>query len=98
MNYGPYQPKLAQYPKSVVGKQNRRFQYIWFKQFSWLEYSPSKDKAYCFPCFLFDQANKSVSCSSLGGDGFNNWKRVIDGANCAFSIILDLHLCHIVIV
>ena len=76
MNYDPYQPKLAEYPKSVMGKQNRRFQYIWFKQFPWLEYSPSKDKVYYFSCFLFDQANKSVSLSSLVGDGFSNWKKV----------------------
>ena len=29
INYGPYQPILAEYSNSVVGKQNLRFQYIW---------------------------------------------------------------------
>ena len=84
INLGPYQPKLSEYPKSSFRKQFRRFNQAWFKQFPWLEYSPSKDKAYCFPCFLFEGKNKSLSRSALTGDGFNNWKRVNDGANCAF--------------
>ena len=30
---GATQPKLKEYPRSECGKQNRRFQYSWFKQF-----------------------------------------------------------------
>ncbi|XP_074557570.1 uncharacterized protein LOC141813501 [Curcuma longa] len=83
---GPYQPKLVEYPRTKIGKQNRRFQYAWFKQFPWLEYSPSKDKAYCFPCFLFENTSNSLARSALVSEGFNSWKRVNDGEKCAFLI------------
>jgi len=36
----PYQPKLAEYRRTESGRQYRRFQYTWFDQFPWLEYSP----------------------------------------------------------
>ncbi|XP_038718795.1 uncharacterized protein LOC120011760 [Tripterygium wilfordii] len=42
LNAGPFQPKLSEYPGTEVGDQHRRFQYVWYKQFSRLEYSPSK--------------------------------------------------------
>ena len=51
---GPYQPKLGSYPSTIDGVQGRKFNYRWFKDWPWLEYSVEKDKAYCFPCFLFD--------------------------------------------
>ena len=51
---GPYQPYMKEYPyNSDVPKHRRRFQFGWFKQFPWLEYSPSANRAYCLPCFLF---------------------------------------------
>ncbi|KAG6674257.1 hypothetical protein I3842_15G033100 [Carya illinoinensis] len=51
---GPYQIRLSKYPFSGSEKHPRRFQASWFVQFgSWLEYSPSKDAAYCLPCYLF---------------------------------------------
>ncbi|XP_059669573.1 uncharacterized protein LOC132314770 [Cornus florida] len=65
INLAPYQSKLSNYPSSWTGKQNRRFKYEWFKQFLWLEYSPSNDKAYCFPCFLFEERNKTGTRSAL---------------------------------
>ncbi|KAK1354131.1 zinc finger MYM-type protein 1-like [Heracleum sosnowskyi] len=35
---GPYQPKLAEYPRTIYGSQTqpRRFQYSWFENFRWL--------------------------------------------------------------
>ncbi|VVA40532.1 PREDICTED: zinc finger, partial [Prunus dulcis] len=45
-------------------------------------YSPSSHKAYCLPCFVFEK--NPTSGSALITDGFNNWKRVNDGKNCAF--------------
>ena len=48
-----------------------------------LEYSVEKDRAYCFPCFLFDSIlSKNPAFTS---QGFNNWKRVLDGDKCAFA-------------
>nr|XP_028962168.1 zinc finger MYM-type protein 1-like [Malus domestica] len=79
---GSYQPKFLEYPRSRFGSQYRQFQYSWFSQFPWLEYSPTTDRVYCFPCFLFGTG--PVSRPTLTVDGFNNWKRVNDGKNCIF--------------
>jgi hypothetical protein len=71
----------AEYPSS---EGNRRFQYHWFKKFSWLKYSPTNDAAYCFYCFIFSK--KPVSkCGSdtFSFKGFKNWKKV-SGKDCAF--------------
>eukprot|EP00258_Populus_trichocarpa_P022501 XP_024438520.1 zinc finger MYM-type protein 1 [Populus trichocarpa] len=78
---GPYQPKLAEYPRTKSGRQYRRFQYTWFDQFSWLEYSPSKDAVFCFPCFIFE--NKVPRHLTFTTEGFRSWKRVNDGVRCA---------------
>jgi len=43
-----YQPKLAEYLRNESGRQYHRFQYTWFDQFPWLEYSPSKDTVFLF--------------------------------------------------
>ena len=53
INTGSFQPKLQKYPSTKYGKQNRRFHFSWFSKFLWLEYSISKYKAFCFPCFPF---------------------------------------------
>ncbi|XP_038699222.1 zinc finger MYM-type protein 1-like isoform X1 [Tripterygium wilfordii] len=79
---GPYQPKLAEYRRTKSGSQNRKFQYSWFECFPWLEYSPSKDAAFCFPCFVFQ--NKVPLHPAFITEGFNSWKRVNDGVRCAF--------------
>ncbi|XP_042386885.1 zinc finger MYM-type protein 1-like [Zingiber officinale] len=79
---GPYQPIKNEYPPTKFGSQNRRFQSHWFKKFTWLEYSPSKDAAFCFPCFLFD--HKHPRNPAFTTDGFKYWKRVNDGDRCAF--------------
>ncbi|KAK9670576.1 hypothetical protein RND81_13G210600 [Saponaria officinalis] len=61
---GPYQP--------VSDSHGRRFQASWYDKFrSWLEYSPEKDAAFCFPCFLF---NKPESNKAFIIDGFKDWK------------------------
>ncbi|KAG4154317.1 hypothetical protein ERO13_D03G050850v2 [Gossypium hirsutum] len=50
----PYEPILSEYPASNSKKHPHYFQPSWFKQFSWLEYSPSKDAVFCLPYFLFN--------------------------------------------
>ncbi|KAH9738403.1 TTF-type domain-containing protein [Citrus sinensis] len=47
INMGPFQTKLQKYPSTKYGTQNRRFQFSWFSKFPLLEYSISKDKAFC---------------------------------------------------
>ena len=77
---------MKEYPyNSDVPKHRRRFQFGWFKQFPWLEYSPSANRAYCLPCFLFSK--KPIG--RCGSDtftvvGFDRWKKVNSGRDCAF--------------
>ncbi|XP_073024379.1 uncharacterized protein [Primulina eburnea] len=52
------------------------------------KYSLAKDKAFCFPCFIF---NKPFGCpkqTAFTVDGFDNWKKVRSGKTCSFQ-------CHI---
>ncbi|XP_071714266.1 uncharacterized protein [Rutidosis leptorrhynchoides] len=49
------------------------------------EYSPTTDSAYCFICYLFsDKPNVRKGTDAFTVKGFNNWKKVNDGNNCAF--------------
>ncbi|KAI5006643.1 hypothetical protein ZWY2020_033886 [Hordeum vulgare] len=82
---GPYQPELKEYPFDDKSKHRRRFQFDWFTNLFWLEYSTHTDSAYCLPCFLFSKK----PFGKCGSDtfivkGFRNWKKVNDGKACAF--------------
>ncbi|XP_074326913.1 uncharacterized protein LOC141664857 [Apium graveolens] len=83
---GACQPKLKkdQYPSTEFGNQRRRFQAFWFNSWCWLEYSISKDAAFCFPCFLFEKDSSSQHAFTI--DGFKNWKRVNDNERCLFFV------------
>ena len=70
IKWGPNQPILAEYPRTKTGVQNRRFQESWYKKFPWLEYSISKDAAFCFPCFVF-QGHEPLH-SAFTVDGFSS--------------------------
>ncbi|XP_059435181.1 uncharacterized protein LOC132168112 [Corylus avellana] len=50
---GPNRFILTNYPLSGLENHPRCFQASWFTQFPWLEYSRSKDAAYCLPCYHF---------------------------------------------
>ncbi|XP_075640504.1 uncharacterized protein LOC142612275 [Castanea sativa] len=84
---GPYQPKLDDYKKTKFGSHYHKFKHSWFaiKEFStWLEYSPSKDDAFCLPCFLFDKPTGNSGSHVFIKDGFRNWKKFNDGNNCSY--------------
>ncbi len=77
---GPYQMQFD-YPE----KKKHRFKYSWFADFPWLEYSPTKDAAFCLPCYLFtDKPKAQNGWDAFTVKGFQNWKKVKDGQNCAF--------------
>ncbi|ESR41108.1 TTF-type domain-containing protein [Citrus sinensis] len=76
INMGSFQPELQKYPSTKYGKQNRRFQLSWFSKFIWLEYSVSKDKAFCFSCFLF--YDTSTKYDAFIVDGCQNWNNLKD--------------------
>jgi hypothetical protein len=85
VKHGPYRFQKNIYPISDSVSHPRRFQYHWFKMFPWLEYSPTKDAAFCLPCFLFSKK----PLGKVGSDvftviGFKNWRKVNNGKNCAF--------------
>lgn len=45
---GPSQPRLAKYPSTKIGKQNRSFNQEWFEKFPWMEYSVVEDAVFLF--------------------------------------------------
>ncbi|TYI46098.1 hypothetical protein E1A91_D13G082700v1 [Gossypium mustelinum] len=76
---GPYQPILSEYPTYNSKKHPRYFQPSWFKQFSWLEYSPSNDAIFYLPCSLFNSnASSHFGSTAFTQSGFSNWKKVHD--------------------
>ncbi|KAH9747461.1 DUF4371 domain-containing protein [Citrus sinensis] len=74
---GPYQPRLPEYPKSGSEKHPRRFQSLWFDSFpSWLEYSPTKDAAFCLPSTLKDGihyvlSHHNLNIQNIRGQGYD---------------------------
>ncbi|XP_051151839.1 uncharacterized protein LOC127265865 [Andrographis paniculata] len=55
---GPCQPRGHNFPATKFGEIRRSFQDQWFKTYDWLEYSVSKDAAYCLWCYLFSNGHK----------------------------------------
>jgi hypothetical protein len=86
LKWGPYQIHLEDYPLSGKETHPRRFQHSWFSLFpSWLEYSPSKDAAYCLPCYLFSKGSSGHPFQDVFvTNGFKAWKRVREGKRCSF--------------
>ena len=61
------------------------FQSNWFKQFTWLEYSPHTNRDYRLPCFLFSKKPiGKVGSDTFIVKGFQNWKKVNCGNECSF--------------
>ena len=54
-HYEPIRP-MIEFPISFEGATNRKivFKSSWYDMYAWLEYSKSKDRAYCFCCRMFD--------------------------------------------
>jgi len=70
---GPSQPRLAKYPSTKIGKQNRSFNEEWFKRFPWMEYSIPEDAVFCFPCRHF-QTSSAYADNLFTERGFRQWK------------------------
>ena len=50
----PYQPLNHEFPYTVFGSKQRRFNVAWFDEYpSWLEYSVNQNAAYCLSFYLF---------------------------------------------
>ncbi|KAI5328628.1 hypothetical protein L3X38_028025 [Prunus dulcis] len=72
---GPCQPRGHSFPQSNISGLNRRFIPQWFDEFDWLEYSVSKDAAFCLYCYLFKSNFEQVGSEAFTGAGFKNWKK-----------------------
>ena len=55
---GPVRP-IIDFPQSEQAGRKFKFQKKWYEEFNWLEYSASKDVAYCFTCRCFGSLGKS---------------------------------------
>jgi hypothetical protein len=71
---GPYQPDFK-FPTV----QNRHFCRQWYSIYSWLEYSPTIDRAFCYVCRLLYGSGKIDSWFTV--TGFNSWKNAITRLN-----------------
>ena len=70
---GPCQPKNHKFVFTNKGGSERRFCNAWFKEFSWIEYSVEKDRAFCFVCYLFKDKTRCPGGDAFVKKGFNNW-------------------------
>lgn len=52
---GPCRPISYTFPGTESGDRSRSFLIGWFNNREWLEYSFSKDAAFCFWCYLFGE-------------------------------------------
>jgi len=72
---GPCQPKGHKYPVKKIYGKNRSFHEKWYTNRAWLEYSVSKDAAFCFYCYLFKPLRvDNFGVESFTTNGFINWK------------------------
>ena len=74
---GPCQPYGHNFKQISKGSGTRRFNRAWFDQYgSWLEYSISKESAFCLYCYLFkDEVRMQGGSDAFVKEGFNNWKK-----------------------
>jgi len=77
---GPTQPHEFKFPSKWMVDQWRTFQKSWFDEFDWLEYSESKDAAFCLYCYLFFNSGKpeKFGSSVFAHQGYVNWKKAKD--------------------
>ena len=79
VKHGPVQPAEG----FVKNADGRCFRAEWYLRFPWLEYSVSKQAAFCFYCRLFAFENATAVQggqvdSAFIGAGFNSWKKALE--------------------
>ncbi|KAJ8043424.1 Zinc finger MYM-type protein 1 [Holothuria leucospilota] len=85
--HGPCQPGLNDTFEFNRNNKGRAFRREWYlpklkngmKSYrEWLTYSPTTDRAYCFPCWGFANRCGKDYESTFGEYGFYNWKKATD--------------------
>ena len=81
---GPYQPILQRYPtkpsntnSTNESRKQSRFNPSWFKEYPHLQYSLSKDAAFCFVCCLFGGGGPGAEKAEnvWTNDGVRSWHK-----------------------
>ncbi|XP_035252911.1 uncharacterized protein LOC118216024 [Anguilla anguilla] len=89
----PTQPNVNVIPSQTLLNRTLYFQEKWFKDYTWLHYSPSLKGVLCFYCakYFATQKSKLVSKadSAFVKTGFQNWKKALE----KFSAHKDMQ-CH----
>ena len=77
---GPTQPVGISFPRKWQSGEWRSFQQSWFAKYDWLEYSESKDAAFCLYCYLFFQPGKLEKFGSdvFAKKGYEKWKKTLE--------------------
>jgi Domain of unknown function (DUF4371)/hAT family C-terminal dimerisation region len=78
----PNQPRTGNFPYRMIGNVRRSFQRCWFDSYSWLEWEPTVDAAFCHRCRMASSLGL-LAVSHRHEDaftrtGFSNWKRALD--------------------
>ena len=77
---GPCQPKLSSYPKNTESAKKGKqclFSPTWYKDYPYLEYSVSSDKAYCYVCTIFGRGGVGREKSEFPWiTGINDWSKM----------------------
>ena len=76
-NEGPRRPILKSYQAEMFGNQRRSFNKHWYDDYVWLEYSVTRDAAFCFACrhFLRPGQHGFHSEPAFTINGFRNWRK-----------------------
>ncbi|XP_042051650.1 zinc finger MYM-type protein 1-like [Salvia splendens] len=79
--------------KKKYGIQERSFQEIWFKRYTWLEYSVSNDATLRFWYYLFKKYDKGgrQSDDTFTKRGCSNWKNALERFNY---LVRGVNSCH----
>ena len=73
---GPCQPKLARFPPNndIPAHKQRQFSSRWYEEYPHLEYSITKDAAFCFVCSLFKEPNQDAAWTEYGVSSWSKMK------------------------
>ncbi|XP_015084257.1 zinc finger MYM-type protein 1-like [Solanum pennellii] len=90
----PCQPKDHKFPKTKFGKEMRQFFPNWFKDRKWLEYSITKDAAFCLCCYLFKNEYESrgnMVDVSFTKTGFRAWNKATERFRAHVGDVNSIH-------
>ncbi|XP_049345372.1 uncharacterized protein LOC125809837 [Solanum verrucosum] len=88
------QPKDHKFPKTKFGKEMRQFFPDWFNNRKMLEYSITKDVAFCLCCYLFKNECESrgdVVDVAFTKTGFRAWNKAIERFRAHVRDINSIH-------